>query len=131
MPNLTPPIPIELDRLRHLRFDMRAIFQAERALCTLWGRQINILTLFSDLNSLTLNDLAILLHRGLLYDDPTLTLEQTQDLMTFDQLPAIMTALFEAWNAATQPAVPPAEDAASDGPLAFPGVSSGPTGVLS
>lgn len=130
-PRVTPLIPLTLDRNRALRFDMQSVFQAERDMCKLWGRQVNILTVFGDLGTLTLNDLAILLHRGLLYDDPTLTLEQTQELMTFDQLPTIMTALFEAWNIATQPAVPPEEDATSDGPLSSPGVNSGPTGVLS
>lgn len=127
-PRLTPLVPLTLDRPRTLRLDMRAIFQAERALCVLWGRQTNILNLFSDLGTLTLNDLAVLLHQALRHEDPTLTLEQTQDLMRFDQLPAIMTALFDAWNAATQPATPPEEGTVQDGPLASPGVSSGATG---
>jgi len=132
MPQLTPLVPITLDRNRALRLDMRAIFQAERAMCALWNRPVNILTLFGTMEAMTLNDLAVLLHQALLYDDPTLTLEQTQDLMRFDQLPAIMTALFEAWNLATRPATDERQEDDQDSPFSgFPGVPSGATPVLS
>src|SRR5262249_18373175 len=130
-PRLTPPIVLELDRPRTLRLTLGAIFQAEREMCRLWGRQQNILTIFSDVASMTLNDLSILLWAALKHEDPLLTLEATQDLMTFDKLPAIMTAIFEAWNAATMPAVPPGEEDRQDGPLSFPGVGSGATPALS
>jgi len=100
-PRLTPLIPIELDRPRHLRLEITDIFQAERDLCLFWQRPVNILNLFADASTLTLNDLAILVRRGLLHEDPLLTLEQVQQLMLFDRLPTIFTALFEAWNAAT------------------------------
>lgn len=123
---LTPGVPLQLDRPRYVRLDKRAIFRAEQDLCRLWARQVNILSLFADTNTLTLNDLAVLLHRGLLGDDPTLTLEQVQDLMDFNRLPAIFEALFAAWNAATMPAE--AQEASDEaGPLSFPGVNSGPS----
>jgi hypothetical protein len=73
----------------------------------------------------------VLVWVGLQPEDPLLTLEQTQDLMTFDRLPQIFTALFEAWNAATQSAVPSEEASDEAGPLSFPGVNSGATPVLS
>jgi len=130
-PRLTPPIVLTLDRERTLWLDLRAIFQAERDLCRLWGAPKNILTVLANSDGLTLNDLAVLLHRGLLEDDPGLTLEETQDLMTFDKLPAITTAIFAAWNAATMPAVPDTEEDRQNGPLQFPGVPSGATDVLS
>jgi len=129
MPRHTPLIPIELDHPRHIRLDMQAIFQAERAMCLLWQKPVNILALFSE--TLTLNDMAILLHQGLLHEDPTLTLSDVQDLMTFDKLSAIMTAIFDAWNAATQSATADEGGDTQAGPLSFPGVPSGATPVLS
>ena len=97
-PRLTPPIPLELDHLRHLRLDARGIFQAEREMCKLWGRQMNIVTVIGAGN-LTLNDLSILLWQALLDDDPSLTLAETQELMAFDKLPGILTAVFDEWVA--------------------------------
>lgn len=126
MPKLTPPIPLQLDRLRQLRLDKRAIFQAEREMCRVWGKQVNILMIFSEGQMLTLNDLAVLLWQGLLDDDPGLSLADVQDLMDFDRLPSIMTAVLDAWNAATRSADPDAGGAAPDGPLsASPGSTSG------
>lgn len=131
MPNLTAPVPLMLDRERWLRFDNRALFTVERELCRLWGRQVSLLTLFANLDALTLNDVAVLLWQGLRQEDPTLTLEQTQDLMDFDKLPAILAAVLDAWNATTQPAVPLEEVEQQSGPLSFPGVNSGATPALS
>ena len=126
-PRLTPPIPVDLDCERHLRLDARAIFQAERELCKLWGRQMNILTVISGGN-LTLNDVSILLWQGLLHEDPSLTLAETQELMVFDKLPAIVTAVFEAWNAATQPVTHTAQTNGDTSPFApSPGDPSGPS----
>jgi hypothetical protein len=129
MPRHTPLIPIDLDHRRHIRLDMQAIFQAELAMCALWNKQVNILALFSE--PLTLNDLAILLHQGLLHEDPNLLITEVQDLMTFDRLSVIMTAIFEAWNAATQPATTDEGGDTQADPLSFPGVPSGATPVLS
>jgi len=130
--HLTPGIALTLDRLRYVRLDKRAIFQAERDLCALWSKQVNILSLFADAGTLTLNDLAVLLRRGLLADDPTLTLEQVQDLMDFDKLGAIFEALFAAWNAATMPATDEPQEASDEaGPLSFRGANSMPSPVLS
>jgi len=132
MPQLTPLIPIELDRPRHLRLEITDVFLAERDMCEFWRRQVNILELFTGNNRLTLNDLAILVRRGLLHEDPGLTLEQVQRLMTFDRYEQLLPAFFQAWNAATQSAVPPEEGKDEAGaPLAFLGANSGATPVLS
>jgi hypothetical protein len=130
-PRLTPLIPLDLDTRRHLRLEIGDIFLAEQDMCFLWRRQVNILTLFADTAQITLNDLAILLYRALRHEDRLLTLEQTRTFMTFDRLPAIMEAVFTAWNAATQSATPAPEEVPADGPLGFPGVPSGATPVLS
>lgn len=130
VPRLTPGIALTLDRPRTLRMDKQSIFVAERELCALWKRQRNILSIFADVTTLTMNDIAVLLRQALLDDDPTLTLEQTQDILDFDKVGDVLTALMAAWNAATQPAVPQ-EVNGSEAPLSFPGVPSGPSPVLS
>jgi hypothetical protein len=128
MPSIVPLIPIDLDRRRHLRLDNRALFQSEMELSRLWNRRINVLSVIMDGANLTLNDLAVLLWQGLIYEDPTLTLAQVQDLMDFGKIPAIVDAIIQAWNAATEPAEPVATGGSqTDGPLPSTGDSSGPT----
>jgi hypothetical protein len=131
MLSTVPLIPIMLDKPRHLRLDNRALFRCERELSTLWNCKTSLLTVFIDLANLSLNDLAIMLWVGLLHEDPTLTLEQTQDLMELSKLPDILGAILKAWNAATLPAEIQTVGKGEDGPLALSGHNSGPTAALS
>ena len=135
MASIVPLIPIVLDRERHLRMTNRALLQAERALCDFWGTKRNILAVLMDGSTLTLNDIAIVLHQGLLHEDPSLTLEQVQDLMTVDKVAACLDAITRAWNVATEPAEPspPTGGATSEDPLslASSGHASGAMPVLS
>jgi hypothetical protein len=130
MPSIIPNVPILLDRARTLRFDRRAVFTAERELAKLWqtpktfyGAMISVIQAVSEsrIEGLNLNDIAVVLWQGLLYDDPMLTLEQVQDMLpTFDMaaMVPICAALLDAWNIAAQPATttPPEETVAAEEP---------------
>jgi hypothetical protein len=141
MPSIVPNVPILLDRARTLRFDRRAVFTAERELSRLWqaprtfySAVLAVIQAVADsqIERLNLNDIAIMLWQGLLYDDPTLTLEQVQEMLPYFDMAAmvpICAALLEAWNIAAQPATPATEEATSGeaaDPLApSPGAASG------
>lgn len=129
--SIVPPVPLDLDRRRHLRFGKRAVFRAEKALCDFWGKRTNILTVLFDAAGLTLNDIAILLWQGLLHEDPTLTLEQVQGMVTVENVTTIVEALYRSWNDASQDAADATEALNGTDPLAMampsPGASSGPS----
>jgi len=131
--SIVPPVPIDLDRRRHLKLGKRAVFRAEKALGEFWGKRLNILTVLFSTEGLTLNDIAILLWQGLLHEDPTLTLERVQDMMTLQNVSVIVDAIFQAWNDATRPVDGAAEVNGVRDPLAIPspGEPSGQTPVLS
>jgi hypothetical protein len=131
MPSVVPLIPITLDKPRHLRLDNRALFRSERELSLLWQKKVSVLNVFVDIGNISLNDLAVLLWVGLIHEDPTLTLEQTQDLMELSRLPDILRAILQAWNAATLPAEPQPSGQGDDGPLVSNGLDSGRTAALS
>jgi hypothetical protein len=127
---LVDPVTLDVDRPRHLRLEIGDVLRAEREMCRVWGKQVNILTIFAD--TLTLTDLSILLWASLTWEDPLLTLEQAQRFCTLDTLGAIMGAVMEAWTRGMQPAQPAhAEGDASPFPSPFPGGVSGATRVLS
>ena len=131
--SVVPSIPLTLDKPRHLRLDNRALFRCERELVQIWGTKTSMLSILMDLGNIRLNDLAVMLWVGLLHEDPTLTLEETQDLMDFSKLSDILGAILQAWNAATLPADPQAvPEGEGDGdPLASNGLVSGRTPVSS
>lgn len=121
MPSLVPPIPVQLDRERHLRLDNAALFRAERELSRVWQRKVSVLQTLIDPETLGLNDLSILLWCGLLHEDHDLSLSQVQDAMTVQHFATYLDAIYQAWNLATAPAEGAPQE--PDGP--FPSASLG------
>ena len=124
MPSLVTPIPIVLDKPRTLLLDNRAIFQCERELSRLWGEKVSLFQVLSDVTTLGLNDLSVMLWQACLAEDPSLTLSQVQHMMDLRRLPEMLTAVLDAWNAATLPAAPVQEVNGAADPLAS--ASTGP-----
>jgi hypothetical protein len=104
MPSLVPLIPITLDKPRSLRLDNRALLLAEREISRVWDRKANILQVLLDVQSLSLNDLCVLVWCGCLHEDPTLTLEQVQDAVSLPEYATLLKAVYDSWNEATAPA---------------------------
>lgn len=71
------PIPIQLDKLRHLKLDLRALALAEREIARFWERKerLSIVQIFQS-GDVGVADLCILLWAGLRHDDPSLTVDQ-------------------------------------------------------
>jgi hypothetical protein len=133
MPSVVPTVPITLDRPRHLRFDRRAVFASEVELTRLWQQPRTFYSAMQTMMRaiveneawmLNLNDIAVLVWQGLRHEDPALTLEDTQELLPYLDLAAMVPicgALLEAWNVASQPApgtTPAAQEAEDRDPLA-------------
>jgi hypothetical protein len=128
--SIVEPVMLTLDRPRRLRLEIWDVLDAEREMCRVWNKAINILTIFAD--TLTLTDLTILLWASLKHEQPGLTLHEVQGLVHLGNLGDIMTAVMEAWNRGMQAAQPsPNGESGSPFPSAFPGIDSGATPVLS
>lgn len=80
-------IPIQLDRLRHLKFDLRALAFAEREIARFWEtkERVSIFTHFAG-GVFGASDLAILLWAGLRHEDPALTLDGAFALLAAETL---------------------------------------------
>ena len=126
MDSVVPLIPITLDKVRHLRFDARAMAGAERALGEFWGTSLSIYAALTNI-PLRVNDIAIMLLYALRHEDPRLTQEEVFRLMDCVPIADIMTALTEAWTWAARAANPVAGDPDADPPTAaLTGHGSGP-----
>jgi hypothetical protein len=147
LPRAVPLIPVDLDRRRHFLIRKRDVRQAELVFAQEIGTPRTfldaLLQLLSALQqdpatqtmpnvtSLSVTNLCVLTWLALRHEDPTLTLEDVEEMLPVFDLPAMMTLatkLFEAWQAQTPPPPATAEAPATPGPLAL---STGPaTGPL-
>jgi hypothetical protein len=117
VPRPVPLIPIELDKMRHLLIRKRDVRQAEQVFQQETGAERTffsaLLQLMDALQrnepwALSTMNLTVLLWLSLRHEDPTLTLEDVEDLLPLlspgDLVPLAL-KLFEAWQAQT-PTVP-------------------------
>lgn len=102
------PIPIQLDKLRHLKMDLRALTFAERELARFWGvPRVSVMQHFQNIGQVGMADLAIMFWAGLRHEDPALTMDAAFDLMGLDFTAAtavLKQAMEEHLGARTAPA---------------------------
>lgn len=138
-PSIVRQIDVTLDRPRHLLFRKRDIRQAEVVFEQELGKPRTFFTALmqlmevlqqGDVAGLSTNNITVLYWLGLRHEDPTLTLEDVEDLLPLSvpaELIPLVTKLFEAWQAQTPP--PPEESSEvppEASPLGLTGPATGP-----
>ena len=83
-------VAIELDKVRHLKFNLNALITAE----SITGKKLSELS--SEGGSFDLSFLRALLYAGLKWEDKELTLEDVGDLIDMDNLEFVTEKLGEA-----------------------------------
>jgi hypothetical protein len=139
-PSIVPLIPVQLDRPRHLLFRKRDVRQAEVVFEQELGKPRTFFTALMQLmevlrsgdpTALSTNNITVLYWLGLRHEDPTLTLDDVEDLLPLNTpgaLIALVVKLFEAWQAQSPPAPPEeAEVAPAERPLPSTGLVIGPS----
>jgi hypothetical protein len=131
------PIPIQLDKLRHIKLDLRALALAEREIARFWERKerLSIVQIFQG-GDVGIADLCILLWAGLRHEDPALTVDQAFTLASGVSMQVVSEAMGQALReqlgtgaaseAASQEDPPQPTTAAT--PSASIGANSGPSG---
>jgi hypothetical protein len=136
--SIVPQIDVQLDRPRHLRFRKRDVRQAEVVFEQELGKPRTFLTALLQLMetmqagepaALSTTNITVLYWLGLRHEDPTLTLEDVEDLLPLTspaELVGLVVKLFEAWQAQTPQPVDTGEVAPAESPLASTGPAIGP-----
>jgi hypothetical protein len=101
MTTIAPMIPLTLDKPRNLRLTNRALMAAELRLGELYkDRRVAIMDVVAQAvkgGGIATTTLVVLLHQGLLHEDPTLTEDQVADMTGgLLDMPALATAVFAA-----------------------------------
>jgi hypothetical protein len=94
-PSPIPIIPISLDKDRHLRYDFGACKLVELALSALWGKKVT----FSEAvepGKAGIADILQVLHAGLVWEDPNLTLDQVSHWVGLGSLPYLQEKISQA-----------------------------------
>lgn len=91
------PIPIQLDKLRHIKLDLRALALAEREIARFWERKerLSIVQIFQG-GDVGVADLCILLWAGLRHEDPALTVDQAFTLASGVPMATLSEAMGQA-----------------------------------
>ena len=141
MPRVIKPVPIDLDRPRHLLFTHESVPATERELTRFWEREYyffealqKLLDFLStgELAKLSLTNLTILVWQGCRHEDPQLTLAEVQVAMPhIGDAAGIITlagAVLGAWQAGSPPPEPVGEVETDANPLdGSIGVRGGPS----
>lgn len=121
-PRIVPPVPIELDRVRHLRMDLRAMKLIEDKLgLVMWD--------FSAWDLKSSREAAVIFWACLLHEDPELTLEQVEVMpgMELANFPYLAYTLSLLWGF-TMPESDEGDAPESTGPKELSsGSNSGPS----
>lgn len=131
------PIPIQLDRLRHIKLDLRALALAEREIARFWERKerLSIVQIFQG-GDVGIADLCILLWAGLRHEDPALTVDQAFALVSGVSMQVVSEAMGQALREQLGAGSQPTPDGAPADPsqpttAATPSTSTGSNSGLS
>jgi len=103
--------PIKLDKVRHIKFTIKGLKLIAK-------KSGSVVKAFKDMQLMNkefdiegMDHLVLLLHAGLIHEDPTLTIENVENLLTMNNMTMIFTSIMKAFNGST---TEPAEDGGSE-----------------
>ena len=105
--------PIKLDKLRHIKFTIKGL----KLIAKKSGSMVKA---FNDMQLMNkefdiegMDHLVLLLHAGLIHEDPTLTIDNVENLLTMNNMTIIFTSIMKAFNGSMPE---PAEGGSTDDP---------------
>lgn len=106
----TKPVPIKLDRVRHLKYDLNALVLLEEQFGSL-GAALDAV------QGQSIRAIRSWLYAGLAHEDPDLTPEQAGALVSLTELPAVTDAILRALGASfPNPGKPPETESPPEAP---------------
>lgn len=90
--------PIKLDKVRHIKFTIKGLKLIAK-------KSGSVVKAFNDMQLMNkefdvegMDHLVLLLHAGLIHEDPTLTIENVENFLTMGNMTTIFTAIIRAFN---------------------------------
>lgn len=101
--------PIQLDKLRHIKYAIKGLKIIAKKHGSVVKAFTDMKNMNTDFDMETMDDLVLLLHAGLIHEDPKLTIEATEDIMTLKNMKEVFYAIMRSFSESS-----PADDGGSD-----------------
>jgi len=102
--------PIQLDKLRHIKYTIKGLKLIAKKFGSVAKAFESMKTINKEFDIETMDNLTLLLHAGLIHEDAKLTVDDVENILTIDNMPATFYAIIKAFNGSTPQ---PKEDAES------------------
>jgi len=90
--------PIKLDKIRHIKFTIKGLKLIAK-------KSGSVVKAFNDMQKMNqefdiegMDHLVLLLHAGLIHEDPKLTIDDTEGFLTMGNMTTVFTAIIKAFN---------------------------------
>lgn len=92
---------VKLDKLRHIKFTIKGLKLIAK-------KSGSVVKAFNDMQIMNpefdvegMDHLVFLLHAGLIHEDPTLTIDQTENFLTMGNMKPVFAAIIKSFNGST------------------------------
>lgn len=102
---------IMLDHTRHIKYTIKGLKIIAKKFGSVVKAFNDMQTMDPDFTIETMDNLVILLHAGLIHEDPKLTADDVENLLTISNLPVVFNAIIKAFSGSTPK---PTEDSESE-----------------
>ena len=107
--------PIKLDRLRHVKYTIKGLKIIAKKHGSVIKAFNDLKTMNTDFDVETMDNLVLLLHAGLIHEDPKLTIDDVENMLTLENIKVVFYAILQSFSESS-----PAGDGGSDATVGEP-----------
>jgi hypothetical protein len=96
-----PGEKINLDRVRHIKYTIKGLKLIAKKFGSVAKAFEQMKTMNQDFDIETMDSLVLLLHAGLIHEDPKLTADDVENMMTIENMAAIFNKIITAFSGST------------------------------
>ena len=88
-------------KIRHIKYTFKGLKLIAKKFGSVAKAFNDMQTMDTNFTTETMDNLAILLHAGLIHEDPALTIDETENFLTMGNMTKIFTSIMKAFNGST------------------------------
>ena len=92
---------ITLDRTRHIKYTIKGLKLIARKFGSVVKAFNDMQKINQDFDVQTMDNITLLLHAGLVHEDPKLTIDDVENMLTMVNIPIVFTKIIVAFNGST------------------------------
>lgn len=89
---------IKLDKIRHIKYTIKGLKLIAKKFGSVVGAFGQMRTMNQEFDVETLDNLVLLLHAGLIHEDAKLAVDDVENMLTLENMPAVFNKIIAAFN---------------------------------